>query len=51
MAKRQEKKRFNPETFMAALNGGGTVSPMAKGKLSFPKEPRRTPSFTSKTER
>ena len=35
MAKRQEKKRFNPETFMAALNGGGTVSVYGEGQIVF----------------
>ena len=35
MANRQEKKRFNPETFMAALNGGGTVSLYGVGQIVF----------------
>ena len=35
MAKRQEKKHFNPATFMAALNGGGTVSVYGEGQIVF----------------
>jgi hypothetical protein len=51
MSRRQTPRQVDSHTFMAALNGGGTVSTYKEAEVVFPKAPQRTPYFTSRTER